>query len=417
MARFVVNGGIPLRGAVPISGAKNSALPLLSACLLTKEEVVLHNCPRISDVFHMQGILEMLGAKVQFFGNTLCVCAKDIHTSAMPEELSRKIRSSIFLLGSMLGRKREASFCFPGGCNIGARPIDQHLNALSRLGVEVEEREERIYCKAKKLQGTHLRLDYPSVGATENAMLAAVLAEGVTMIENAAREPEIQDLEDMLLSMGAKVRGAGNDTIVIEGVKKLHGTQHTCIPDRIEAGTFLVAAAVTQGEVVTQNVNPAHIESVLRVLEEAGTQVRRYETAVRIGVKGRLKPFCVTTLPYPAFPTDMQAQMCVVAALAKGVSRVTETVFENRMQHIPELKKAGVEASVFGHSAYITGSPVLLPGNFAAKDLRGGAALTLAALAAEGRSTVEHIELVDRGYEALEHKLTSLGADIRRENE
>ena len=415
MGRFIINGGIPLRGEVAVSGAKNSALPLLAACLLTEEEVVLHNCPRIGDVFSMQGILEKLGAHVRFSGNAICVAAKEIETVAMPEKLSKKIRSSIFLLGSMLGRMRRAVFQYPGGCEIGARPIDQHLDALRKLGVEIEEEMDTIHCRTEALRGAHIRLSYPSVGATENAILAAMLAEGTTTIENAAREPEIVDLQNLLLAMGGKIRGAGNSRIVIEGVSRLHGAEHTCIPDRIEAGTFLAAAAVTRGELRLLSVNPGDIRGTIDVLRGAGARIREEEDSLWIRVGGRLEPFHLTTNPYPDFPTDMQAQMCVVAALCIGVSRITETVFENRMRHIDELKKAGAEAEVKGHSAYISGVYSLHPADFTATDLRGGAALVLAALAAQGQSTVSRIEYIDRGYEALEYKLSSLGADIRRE--
>ncbi len=415
MGKFIINGGIPLRGEVEISGAKNSALPLLSACLLTKEEVILYNCPRIGDVFSMQGILESIGAKIRFSGNTISVCAKELQTVSMPEELSKKIRSSIFLLGSMVGRVHSAVFKYPGGCEIGARPIDQHLNALRQLGVQIREEEDNILCETTGLIGSRIRLAYPSVGATENAILAAMLAKGTSSIENAAREPEIVDLQNLLIAMGGKICGAGTSEITVEGTESLHGTEHTCIPDRIEAGTFLAAAAATRGDVLIKKINCDDMRNVFDVLEEAGAKITEGADSARIRVNGRLQPVNITTLPYPDFPTDMQAQMCALAALADGVSRITETVFENRMRHIPELCRAGAEIDIMGHSAYITGVYSLRPTDFVATDLRGGAALTIAALAAKGRSTVSKIDYIDRGYQGFDYKLAGLGADIRRE--
>lgn len=414
MAKFIVSGGQRLSGELEISGAKNAALPLLAACVLTDEEVILHNCPRIGDVFNMKEILVKLGARVRFSGNTVSVCAEQMNTSHMPEELSHKIRSSIFLLGSMIGRMRSARFFMPGGCEIGARPIDQHIHALEQLGVQVNEEAGTISCKADTLTGAQIRLEYPSVGATENAIFAAVLAKGESVIYNAAREPEIEDVQALLNAMGARVRGAGSSQIVIQGVGRLHGAEHACIPDRIEAGTFLAAACLTRGDLLVKRVFAEHIRSTMDVFEQAGALVAVQGDAVRLRLRSRIKPLHVITLPYPAFPTDMQAQMCAVAALGEGVSRITETVFENRMRHVPELMKMGADISLRGASAYITGVCSLQPARVYAHDLRGGAALTLAALSANGESVIEGAEHIDRGYEGFEHKLASLGADIRR---
>lgn len=414
MRGYIIDGGRPLKGELKISGAKNAALPLLSACLLTGEETLIHNCPRIEDVFSMQSILESLGAKVQFSGNTVCVRADQLTTTEMPRLLSKKIRSSIFLLGSVLGRERRAQFHYPGGCEIGRRPVDQHLCALRRLGVDILEQDDDIICRADRLVGAHIRLPYPSVGATENAILAAVLAAGETVIEGAAREPEIEDLQKLLVAMGGKVAGAGTDTIVIEGVERLHGAEHTCMPDRIEAGTFLTAAAAGRGDLMLTGLCPAHIGTVSEILRQAGARIEMGEDFAHIQMSGRPRAFAVTTLPYPGFPTDMQAQMCSVAAVAQGISRVTETVFESRMKHAVELKKAGAEIAFYGKSAFISGVERLAPADYISADLRGGAALTIAALSAEGRSTVGRVDLIERGYENFDGKLASVGAKICR---
>jgi UDP-N-acetylglucosamine 1-carboxyvinyltransferase len=414
MGSYIINGKQRLKGEIDVSGAKNAALPLLATALLSKEEVIIHNCPRIDDVFDMQEILSSLGIRVKFSGNTVSVLADNISTCAMPEELSHKIRSSIFLLGSMLGREKEAYFFSPGGCEIGSRPIDQHLNALKLLGADVKEVEGKIICKTKGLYGNDIKLSYPSVGATENAMLAAALADGVTTIENAAKEPEIEAVQNLINAMGGKVRGAGSSIIRIEGVKKMHGAEIRCIPDRIEAGTFLAAAAVTRGSISIKNTIPLHLKSVTDVLQRAGAKIRCYEDAISIDVDGHLKCFNITTQPYPDFPTDMQPQMCTVAAISEGVSRITETVFENRMRHILELVRAGADISLSGGSAYIMGVYSFKPNIYKATDLRGGAAMVLAALSVEGKSRINNIEHIERGYERLEHKISLLGGDMRR---
>jgi len=376
---------------------------------------VINNCPRIADIYYMRSILERIGCSIQFQGSTVNINAGGAVNSVMPADISRKIRSSIFMLGSMIGRFKRAKFTYPGGCEIGRRPIDLHLKALQKLGISVIEQGDQIICECRSITPAQIKLNYPSVGATENIMLAAVLADGHTVIENAACEPEIYDLQEMLNSMGARIKGAGQRTIVIDGVDKLHGTEYACMPDRIEAGTYLCAAAAAKGDITALDVCPEYIESVTGVLEQAGAKVITYDHAIRVKVDGRLNALSgVSTEPYPGFPTDMQAQMCSVAAYCDGVTRITENVFDNRMKHVAELQKMGADIHLVKNTAYITGSQKLLPAELCATDLRGGAALIIAALGAQGESTISNISLIDRGYEAFEHHLALLGADIQR---
>ena len=414
MSDFIVNGMNRLCGEVRISGGKNAVLPLLAATLLTRDEIVIRNCPNISDVSDMTDILSALGADISREGDAIVVRAEDIETTCMPEELSHKIRSSIFLLGSMLARKKEACFFPPGGCEIGRRPIDQHMHALRVMGAEAVWRDEKLFCNTKGLRGGVIDLRFPSVGATENALLAAVLAKGVTVINGAAREPEISCLAHMLRSMGAKIQGDGTGCIVIEGVQKMHGTEFFCIPDRIEACTFLAAAAATRGCITVTGTRPESYGCVTDILERAGASVRVYGDAAGIRMDQRASAFTLSTAPYPGFPTDMQAQMCALACTAKGTSHITETVFENRLRHASELKKTGACIKKEENSLYITGEERLAPARFSATDLRSGAALVILALFCDGQSSVSGTGFIDRGYENFENKLKALGADIKR---
>lgn len=411
---FIINGCRKLCGEAEISGAKNAALPLMAASVLTEGEVVLHCVPRITDVTDMKDILRSIGAEAELQGNTMVIRAGNISACAMPEELSHKIRSSIFMLGSMLGRKREVCFCMPGGCEIGARPIDMHIRALAALGVDTEQRDGRIYCRTKGLKGAEIALKYPSVGATENVMLAAVCAEGVTVIRNAAREPEIVCLAEMLRSMGAVIYGEGTGVIYIKGVQKLHGTEFTCIPDRIEAGTFLCAAAAAGGEIALRGVITEHLLPLVNILRESGCGIERRGDVLCCKAEGRMKAFSLETAPHPGFPTDLQSQMCALACTCRGVSRICETVFENRLHHLEMLAAAGAEIARTEDAALIRGTGRLKAMDYTAHDLRGGAAFIIAALATEGKSTVRETHFIDRGYERPEEKLRRLGADIIR---
>lgn len=415
MGKYVINGGNRLCGEITARGAKNAALPLFSAALLAQGEVVLRNCPRISDVYYMCGILERIGCKVNFSGNTAYIDSSGASNYVMPCDISRKIRSSIFMLGSMLARFKKAQFTYPGGCEIGQRPIDIHLQALEQLGVEILEQNDSILCNCTELRGGVIKLSYPSVGATENTILAACMAKGSTIIENAAREPEIVDLQNMLNAMGADISGAGSSDIYINGVSALHGVDYACMPDRIETGTYLCMAAATKGDITVKGVVPEHVKSVTDILKGAGAHVKIYKDSIRVWAENRLRALGeIVTQPYPGFPTDMQAQICAVAATCKGVTKITENVFENRMKHLAEFAKMGVGVSIDGQSAYITGIEKLMAAQLVAADLRGGSSLVIAALAANGVSYIYNTALIDRGYEDFEHTIASLGADIRK---
>lgn len=409
-----IDGGRKLYGEIRISGAKNAALPLMAAAILTKEEVILHECPMISDVEDMKEILRELGAEVERTGHTMRIHAEEL-SETMPEELSHKIRSSIFLLGSVLARKKEARFYLPGGCEIGRRPIDQHLRALNCLGAEIEADEGMLLCRTKGLRGCEIRLDFPSVGATENAMLAGAAAEGVTILRGAAREPEIVCLAELLNRMGAEVHGAGSSVLYICGKPRLHGAEFTCIPDRIEAGTYLAAAAATGGELTLRQVMPGHLEGVTELLRGSGAQIKAYSDALLLKSTGRLAGFSVTTQPYPGFPTDLQPQFGALACFCGGTSYFTETVFENRLRHLDALEKAGAEIlRTSPCSAEIRGASQMQPMDYYAQDLRGGAAFLIAALATEGQSRIFGTHYLNRGYENPEGKLRGVGAEIIR---
>ncbi|HHV96761.1 MAG TPA: UDP-N-acetylglucosamine 1-carboxyvinyltransferase [Clostridiaceae bacterium] len=417
MAKFIINQTKELKGKIKISGAKNSALPIIAASLLTEGETVIEEVPNLSDVKTMCELVKVLGVKVKFIeeSNMLVICADSITNTVAPYELVHKMRASFLLAGPLLARNGYAKIPLPGGCAIGTRPVDLHLKGLAALGAQINQGHGDVEVKAKRrLKGTKIYLDFPSVGATENILMAAVLAEGQTIIENAATEPEVVDLASYLISMGADVKGAGTDTIKINGVDKLKPTKYTIIPDRIEAGTFMAATAITGGDIVLENVVPDHLKPVSAKLREAGVEISEELTSIRVTSSGKLKAVDIKTHPYPGFPTDMQAQMTSVMSRAKGTSMIVETIFENRFMHVGELKRMGANIRIDGRSAVIEGKSKLMGTQVKATDLRAGAALIIAGLAAEGTTEVENIEHVDRGYVKIDEKLRALGVEIYR---
>ncbi len=416
MEKFVINGGKPLVGEVTISGAKNAAVAILPATLLAGDRCIIENLPAISDVTASVNILQAMGAQVRMLDkHTLEIDTTHIVSTEVPNELSRQMRASYYFLGSLLGRFGTASVAMPGGCNLGPRPIDQHLKAFTALGAEDAVRSGMINVEAEKLEGCHIFFDTVSVGATINAMLASVMAEGMTVLENVAKEPHIVDVANFLNTMGADVRGAGTDVIKIRGVKKMHGCTYSIIPDQIEAGSYMVAATITGGNVLIKNVIPKHLEPITAKLERAGALVEEYDDAVRVyRTTDRIQPLNIKTMPHPGFPTDMQPLMTVLLSVAKGTSIVTEGIWENRFRYVDELLRMGANIQVDGRVAVIEGVPELLAAPVRASDLRAGAALVVAALAAKGTSEVEEISHIERGYEDLVEKLQGLGADIRR---
>ncbi len=399
-----------------VHGAKNSTLPLLAACLLCGGECVLHNCPQLSDVGITIQILRHLGCQVQREGSTVTVDSSQIHNFDIPDEWMREMRSSIVFLGAILARTGKAELSFPGGCELGPRPIDLHLSALKKLGVQIHEDHGRLHCSVRHgLRGKNIGFSFPSVGATENVMLATVLAKGTTVITNAACEPEICDLAAFLNACGARVQGAGSSTIVIQGVEHLHGCEHHVIPDRIAAATLLSAAAVTGSGILLRGIEPAHLEPVLPVFEEAGCELIVRGKELTIMPPERLSPLqSVRTMPYPGFPTDAQAPIMAMACVAQGTSVFVENIFESRYKHVGELTRLGARIKVEGRVAVIEGVGHLSGASVQAADLRGGAALVVAGLAAEGVTQVNHVRYIDRGYEHLEQTLAQLGANIVR---
>ncbi len=415
MDKFIIEGGNRLYGSVRTQSAKNSVLVLLAASVLTEERVMIENVPRISDVVHMSEILQKLGADVSFEGETVTVCSENAHERDISSHLTRELRSSVFMLGSVLTRFKHARISYPGGCDIGLRPIDLHLFGLKKLGVKTEERDGYIVCNAEKLVGSNIHLDFPSVGATENIILASVKAQGETVISNAAKEPEIRDLQDFLNRMGAKVSGAGTDTVVVRGVKELHGTRFSPIRDRIEAGTFLIACAMCGGEICVEGGRRQNIAALLNKLSENTCKIHIENDKIYIRSSGKLRSNRhIETLPFPGFPTDLQAQMTSLNCIADGACILTENLFETRFKHVPELIRMGADITVKDRTALVRGVDRLHGAAVSAEDLRGGAALTLAALTAEGKSEVLNLTHIDRGYDGLERKLRSLGADIAR---
>jgi len=417
MDRIIITGGVPLQGEVQVSGAKNSALPLLASTILGGEECVLTNVPRVVDVVTMGKLLGMLGVSVVHEGNRAVVRADVIRSTQAPYELVKTMRASVLVLGPLLARWGEAAVSMPGGCAIGSRPVNLHLAGLAKLGAEVSIEHGYIRAKAKRLRGARIYCDTTTVTGTENLMMAASLAQGTTVIENAAKEPEILDLANFLVKRGARITGAGTDVITIEGVRELRGSDHEVIPDRIEAGTHLVAGAITKGSVTVNRCRPDHLEALLIKLREAGATIRIEKERVQLSVEKRLKSVDIRTLPFPGFPTDMQAQMVALMTVSEGTSVITETVFESRFMHVEELWRMGADIKVEGNRAVVTGRTRLAGAPVMASDLRASAGLILAGLAAEGVTEVLRVYHLDRGYERIEEKLRGLGAKIERKKE
>lgn len=414
MAKFLIAKSPPLRGKVRISGAKNSVLPVIAASLLTEEVCILEDIPQLEDLNVACQLLNFLGSKIDIYNSTLRIDNSRINKDYAPDELIRKMRASFLIMGPLLARLGKIRISLPGGCAIGSRPIDLHLKGFSALGAEITMGHGYIEARAERLRGSRIYLDFPSVGATENIMMAAALAEGQTIIENAAEEPEIVDLANFINAMGGNIRGAGTGTIKIEGVKYLHGTSHTVIPDRIEAGTFMVAAAITKGDILLENVLIEHLKPVEAKLKEIGVDIREEGEGIRVQGTDNMKSVDIKTLPYPGFPTDMQAQMMALLTTVPGISIITETVFENRFMHVRELQRMGANIKIEGSSAVVEGVDKLTGAKVRATDLRAGAALVLAGLFAEGETEVSDIYHIDRGYDKFEHKLRVLGAKIKR---
>lgn len=414
--RFLITGGIPLQGTVQIDGAKNSALSIMAASLLTSEKCVLENVPQLKDVYSMIEVIKTLGVKVEWKDNNiLSIDSDDFNNYEAPYELVKTMRASFLVMGPLLARLKKAKISLPGGCAIGARPVDFHLKGFRALGADIITEKGYIQAEVKKLKGNDIYFDFPSLGATENIMMAASLAEGVTMIENAAKDPEVIELGNFLNKMGAKVIGLGSDIITIEGVKRLKGVNYRIIPDRIEAGTYMVAAAITGGTVEIDNVNPSYLKSCIVKLEESGIKVDvKEDDNIIISNTGAIKSVDIKTMPFPGFPTDLQAQFMALMTIANGTSIITENVFESRFAHAGDLRRMGADIKVEGRNCIIKGVKKLSAAPVMASDLRGGAALILASLAAEGTTEISRIYHIDRGYVKIEDKLSSLGAKIKR---
>jgi len=416
LSKIVVNGGKPLSGVVKIHGAKNAVLPILAATVMTGGVHTIQNCPALSDVSTTVEILQELGARVEREGDTLIVDTGGEMQSFIPERLMRKLRSSIIFMGAILARKKEAKISAPGGCELGPRPIDLHIKALRELGAQIEEEHGYLICRAQNLKGTDIHLDIPSVGATENIMLAACAAKGTTVVSNAAREPEIEDLANYLNSMGARISGAGTSTIVIEGGNALSAAEYRVMPDRIVAATYLCAAAATGGNITVTDVCTEHLSAVLAVLSDCGCRIKKEKNKVTLAAPQIIKsPGSIKTMPYPGFPTDAQSLFLAMLAKSDGTTLITETIFESRFKAAGELLRMGAKISVDSRVAVVKGSKKLSGACVTAQDLRGGAALVVAALAADGRTEINSPEFIYRGYEKLEENLKTLGADIAYE--
>lgn len=412
---YCIQGTYPLDGEITVQGAKNAVLPILAATIINGGRNVIHNCPRLRDVEKTIDILEALGCKVLSLGNTIVVDSGPMDEFVIKESLMRQMRSSIFFLGAIIARAGEAVVSMPGGCEIGMRPVDLHLKGLKMLGIDITEENGYIICKANKLHGAKIHLDFPSVGATENIMLAAVGAKGVTTITNAAREPEIVDLQNFLCRMGASVNGAGTDTIVIDGGKRLYGIDYTIMPDRIAAGTYLACCGAAGGSIFLKNVCTSDMTSMLCVLDTMGAKLKQEKNTIFMTVPRGLKSFgTVRTMPYPGFPTDIQSPFLALSCLAEGTSVIVETIFENRFRNAEELVRMGADIRVDGKTAVVIGTKRLHGARVCACELRGGASLVTAALGAEGTTIVTNVEYIDRGYENFEKNLTSCGANIKR---
>jgi len=415
MEQYIIKGGNPLVGEVEIGGAKNAALPILAASIMTDETVTIDNLPDVNDINVLLEAIEGIGADVKRINpHTVKVNGSGIGNFDIEYDYIKKIRASYYLLGALLGKYKRAEVALPGGCNIGSRPIDQHLKGFRALGAYVDIEHGKIIAEAEHLTGKHIYFDVVSVGATINVMMAAVMADGMTIMENVAKEPHVVDVANFLNSMGANIRGAGTDVIKIRGVSRLHGTTYSIIPDQIEAGTFMFAAAATRGDVTVLNVIPKHLEATIAKLLEIGCEVEEFDDAVRVVSKGALHNTHVKTLPYPGFPTDMQPQIGVTLALCKGTSTITESIFENRFKYLDELARMGANVKIEGNSATIEGVSKFSGAQVSAPDLRAGAALVIAGLAAEGITLVDDIVYIQRGYERFEEKLKGLGAVIEK---
>ena len=415
MEQYIIKGGHPLVGEVEIGGAKNAALAILAAAIMTDETVRIENLPDVNDINVLLDAIAGIGAMVQRTDrHTVKINAKAIHDFNIEYDYIKKIRASYYLLGAMLGKYKHAEVALPGGCNIGSRPIDQHLKGFRALGADVEIEYGKILAEADRLVGKHIYFDVVSVGATINVMMAATMAEGLTIMENVAKEPHVVDVANFLNSMGANIRGAGTDVIKIRGVQKLHGTDYSVIPDQIEAGTFMFAAAATKGDVTVLNVIPKHLEATIAKLLEIGCEVEEFDDAVRVVSKGDLRSTHVKTLPYPGFPTDMQPQITTLLSMANGTSIVNENVWDNRFRYTDELNRFGSKISVDGKIAVVEGVPELVGTSVRALDLRAGAAMVIAGLAASGTTIIENVKHIERGYENIVEKLSNLGADIKK---
>ena len=415
MEQYIIKGGNPLVGEVEIGGAKNAALAILAAAIMTDETVLIDNLPDVNDINVLLEAIQGIGAMVQRFDrHTVKINGSAITDFNIEYDYIKKIRASYYLLGAMLGKYKRAEVALPGGCNIGSRPIDQHLKGFRALGADVDIEHGKIVAEAEHLRGTHLYFDVVSVGATINVMMAAAMADGLTIMENVAKEPHVVDVANFLNSMGANIRGAGTDVIKIRGVKSLHKTEYSIIPDQIEAGTFMFAAAATKGDVTVLNVIPKHLDATISKLVDIGCEVEEFYDAVRVVAKNRLRSTQVKTLPYPGYPTDMQPQIGVVLALAQGTSTITESIFENRFKYLDELARMGAVIKVEGNSATIEGVEKFSGARVSAPDLRAGAALCIAGLATDGITIVDDIVYIQRGYERFEEKLRGLGGIIEK---
>lgn len=418
LIKLVIKQSGPLKGKVRISGSKNSVLPIIAATLLTQGENIIEEVPLLNDVEIMCNLIESIGGEITRTGNSkLSISSKGINEIVAPYELVSKLRASFLVMGPLLARVGEAKISMPGGCAIGTRPVDLHLKGFAAMGAEINNSSGYIHATAKKLKGAQIYLDFPSVGATENILMAACLAEGSTIIENASVEPEVVDLANFLIMAGADIKGAGTDTIKITGVDELKATSHLVIPDRIEAGTFMVAAAITQGDIIIENVIPDHLKPVSAKLKECGVEISEELTSIRVKADTKMKAVDIKTLPYPGFPTDMQSQIASLMSLSEGTSVIVETIFENRFMHVSELNRMGANIKIDGRTAVIEGKGILNGARVKANDLRAGAALVLAGLSAEGITEVTNAEHIFRGYENIDEKLKSLGADVSKEEE
>lgn len=415
MKKLVIDGGVPLCGEITVQGAKNAVLPILAASIMADGECIIHNCPRLRDVEKTGIILEDLGCDVRRENDTLYINPENISDCRIDEKLMREMRSSIIFLGAILTVWNRAEVGMPGGCPIGLRPIDLHIKALKQMGVKITEEYGYIKCECDKLTGTEIHLDFPSVGATENIMLAAVKASGTTVITNAAREPEIVDLAEFLIAMGAKIKGAGSSVIIIEGVKKLNAVEYTIMPDRIVAQTYLISALITGGEIMLKNTVPSHMNSGIAILNEMGAKTQIDGSSIYLKSDNRIKNIhIIKTMPYPGFATDIQSPFMALASVAEGTSVFVENMFENRFRHVDELVRMGADIKVEGRSAVVRGVNRLHGANVEAYELRGGAALVMAGLNAEGRTEISGIEFIDRGYQNIEGNLSKCGAKIKR---